>query len=57
MSVMSAEVRTSLAAQIPFPPRLGGPDEFASLVRHAIENAYLNGTTLRLDGAARMGMK
>jgi NAD(P)-dependent dehydrogenase (short-subunit alcohol dehydrogenase family) len=57
VSAMTAEVRTSLAGQIPYPPRLGRPEEFASLVRHAIENAYLNGTTLRLDGAARMGMK
>ncbi len=57
MGVMSDEVRTSLAAQIPFPPRFGQPEEFASLVRHLIENVYLNGTIIRLDGAVRMGTK
>ena len=57
MGAMSNEVRTSLAAQIPFPPRFGQPEEFASLVRHLIENVYLNGTILRLDGAVRMGTK
>jgi NAD(P)-dependent dehydrogenase (short-subunit alcohol dehydrogenase family) len=50
-------VRDSLAAQIPFPPRLGQRDEFAQLAQHAIENIYLNGTLLRLDGALRMGPK
>lgn len=57
MSAMSEEVRTSLAAQIPFPPRLGNPDEFAALVRQLVENIYLNGTVVRLDGAARMGTR
>jgi NAD(P)-dependent dehydrogenase (short-subunit alcohol dehydrogenase family) len=57
MGAMSDEVRTSLAAQIPFPPRFGQPEEFASLVRHLIENVYLNGTIVRLDGAVRMGTK
>jgi NAD(P)-dependent dehydrogenase (short-subunit alcohol dehydrogenase family) len=57
MGAMSDDVRNSLAAQIPYPSRFGQPDEFAGLVRHILENAYLNGTVLRLDGAARMGMK
>lgn len=57
MGAMSDEVRTSLATQIPFPPRFGQPEEFAALVRHLIENVYLNGTIIRLDGAARMGTK
>jgi NAD(P)-dependent dehydrogenase (short-subunit alcohol dehydrogenase family) len=49
------DIRQSLEAQIPFPPRLGRPDEFAALVRHIIENEYLNGEVIRLDGALRMG--
>lgn len=47
--------RTALAANIPLPPRLGAPREFAALVLHAIENDYLNGESIRLDGALRMG--
>lgn len=47
-------VRDSLAATVPFPPRLGDPAEFARLVLAIIENDYLNGETLRLDGALRM---
>jgi NAD(P)-dependent dehydrogenase (short-subunit alcohol dehydrogenase family) len=50
-------VRHSLAEQAAFPPRFGRPDEFASLVQQIIENPMLNGTTLRLDGALRMGAK
>ena len=46
--------RESLAAQVPFPPRLGRPAEFAALARHIIENEMLNGETIRLDGALRM---
>lgn len=57
MSAMSDEVRTSLIGQIPFPPRFGRPDEFAATVRHVIESVYINGTVIRLDGAARMGGK
>jgi NAD(P)-dependent dehydrogenase (short-subunit alcohol dehydrogenase family) len=49
--------RASLAQQVPFPPRLGRPDEFASLVRHVIENDMLNGEVIRLDGALRMAPK
>jgi 3-hydroxyacyl-CoA dehydrogenase/3-hydroxy-2-methylbutyryl-CoA dehydrogenase len=49
--------RQALAAQIPFPPRLGQPPEFASLVRQIVENAMLNGETIRLDGALRMPPK
>jgi NAD(P)-dependent dehydrogenase (short-subunit alcohol dehydrogenase family) len=50
-------VRTSLEAQVPFPPRLGEPAEFAALVGHIFENPYLNGSVIRLDGAIRMGAK
>jgi NAD(P)-dependent dehydrogenase (short-subunit alcohol dehydrogenase family) len=49
--------RQALAAQIPFPPRLGRPPEFAALARHIVENAMLNGETIRLDGALRMPPK
>jgi NAD(P)-dependent dehydrogenase (short-subunit alcohol dehydrogenase family) len=48
-------VRQSLGAQVPFPPRLGRPDEYAALVRHIVENEMLNGEVIRLDGAIRMG--
>ena len=46
-----------LAANIPFPKRLGRPDDFASLVQHLVENDYLNGEVIRLDGAIRMPPK
>jgi NAD(P)-dependent dehydrogenase (short-subunit alcohol dehydrogenase family) len=49
--------RQSLAQQIPFPSRLGRPDEFAALARHIVENEMLNGEVIRLDGALRMGPK
>jgi NAD(P)-dependent dehydrogenase (short-subunit alcohol dehydrogenase family) len=54
---MSEEIRTSLGQQIPFPPRLGRPDEYAALAKHIIENEVLNGDVIRLDGAIRMGAK
>lgn len=46
--------RKALAAQIPFPQRLGQPSEYAALARHIVENGMLNGETIRLDGALRM---
>jgi NAD(P)-dependent dehydrogenase (short-subunit alcohol dehydrogenase family) len=49
--------RQSLAQQVPFPPRLGRPEEYAALVRHIFENEMLNGETIRLDGAIRMAPK
>ncbi|HEX3465147.1 MAG TPA: SDR family NAD(P)-dependent oxidoreductase [Candidatus Elarobacter sp.] len=48
------EAQASLGASIPFPKRLGSPDEYAQLVVHCCENGYLNGETIRLDGALRM---
>ncbi|MBD1599613.1 SDR family NAD(P)-dependent oxidoreductase [Pseudomonas typographi] len=51
---MSDEVRAGLCAAVPFPPRLGRPEEYAALVRHIIENDMLNGEVIRLDGALRM---
>ncbi|MNH23492.1 3-oxoacyl-[acyl-carrier-protein] reductase FabG [compost metagenome] len=57
MAGMSDEVRASLAAGVPFPPRLGRPQEYAALARHIIENSMLNGEVIRLDGALRMAAK
>jgi len=54
---MSEEIRASLGAQIPFPSRLGRPDEYAALAKHIIENEVLNGEVIRLDGAIRMTAK
>jgi hypothetical protein len=54
---MSEEIRTSLGQQVPFPPRLGKPEEYAALVKHIVENEVLNGEIIRLDGAIRMGAK
>jgi NAD(P)-dependent dehydrogenase (short-subunit alcohol dehydrogenase family) len=54
---MPAEVRESLGAMVPFPPRLGKPDEYAHLAKAIIENTMLNGETIRLDGAIRMQAK
>lgn len=54
---MPQEVQDSLAAGIPFPSRLGKPEDFAKLVRHILENEMLNGEVIRLDGALRMGLK
>ena len=47
----------SLAASVPFPPRLGQPAEYAALAVHIVENGYLNGETIRIDGALRMAPK
>lgn len=54
---MSEELRASLGAQVPFPPRLGRPEEYASLVKHIVENEVLNGEVIRLDGSIRMAAK
>ncbi|MCX5874128.1 MAG: SDR family NAD(P)-dependent oxidoreductase [Deltaproteobacteria bacterium] len=51
------KVRETLAAAVPFPRRFGKPTEFAMLAKHIIENASINGTTIRIDGAIRMGAK
>lgn len=57
MDVLPPEVQESLGASVPFPQRLGNPDEFASLAQQIIENTMLNGETIRLDGAIRMAAK
>jgi 3-hydroxyacyl-CoA dehydrogenase/3-hydroxy-2-methylbutyryl-CoA dehydrogenase len=54
LSMLSEEVRQALGAQIPFPPRLGRPSEYAALACQIVENPMLNGETIRLDGALRM---
>lgn len=54
---MPQEVQDALGKTVPFPPRLGKPEEFAGLARHIIENVYLNGEVIRLDGAIRMGAR
>jgi NAD(P)-dependent dehydrogenase (short-subunit alcohol dehydrogenase family) len=51
------EAQDSLGKMVPFPPRLGRPDEFAALAQHIIENEMLNGEVIRLDGAIRMAPK
>ena len=51
------EVQDSLGKTVPFPSRLGRPAEYAAMVRHIVENAYLNGEVIRLDGAIRMAAK
>lgn len=54
---LSDDLRASLGAQVPFPSRLGKPEEYAELAAHIIENPMLNGNVIRLDGAIRMGAK
>ena len=51
---MPQDVQDSLGRSVPFPPRLGRPEEYAALVRHILENTMLNGEVIRLDGAIRM---
>lgn len=57
MAGMSQAVQDSLADNIPFPNRLGKPEEFAHLAQHIVENPYINGETIRLDAAVRMAAK
>ncbi len=57
IKAMPTEVQDALGRMVPFPSRLGQPDEFARLVMHIIDNSYLNGEVIRLDGAIRMAAK
>ena len=57
VSGFSAEVQEALVQTAEFPRRLGRPEEFASLVRHIVENPMINGEIIRLDAAVRMGSK
>ena len=54
MAGLPQEAQDSLGQQVPFPPRLGDPSEYAALACHIVENTMLNGETIRLDGAIRM---
>jgi NAD(P)-dependent dehydrogenase (short-subunit alcohol dehydrogenase family) len=54
LGTLPEPVRASLAKQVPFPSRLGQPDEYAALACHIVTNGMLNGETIRLDGAIRM---
>jgi NAD(P)-dependent dehydrogenase (short-subunit alcohol dehydrogenase family) len=57
LAALPQEARDALGASIPFPPRLGRPEEYAALACHIAENTMLNGEVLRLDGALRMAPK
>ncbi len=57
LGALPEEVRQALGSQVPFPPRLGQPPEFAALAKHIIENEMLNGEVIRIDGALRMPPK
>ncbi|SEB49408.1 NAD(P)-dependent dehydrogenase, short-chain alcohol dehydrogenase family [Paramicrobacterium humi] len=57
LAALPPEAQESLGQQVPFPPRLGRPSEYARLVEHIVDNGYLNGETIRLDGAIRMAPK
>ena len=54
MTTLPDKVRNFLASQVPFPNRLGDPAEYAHLIQAIIENSFLNGEVIRLDGAIRM---
>ena len=57
LATLPQEAQDSLGKQVPFPPRLGKPDEFAHLVEFILHNTMINGETIRLDGALRLGPK
>ena len=57
LGALPEPARISLGQQVPFPPRLGRPSEYAALAKHIIENVMLNGEVIRLDGAIRMAPK
>lgn len=57
LAALPEPARISLGQQVPFPSRLGRPDEYAALAKHIIENAMLNGEIIRLDGGIRMGVR
>ena len=57
LAALPEEARDSLSKQVPFPPRLGKPEEYAALVKHIVENEMLNGEVIRLDGSMRMAAR
>jgi NAD(P)-dependent dehydrogenase (short-subunit alcohol dehydrogenase family) len=54
LAALPEDAKASLGKQVPFPPRLGRPEEYAALAKHIVENQMLNGEVIRLDGAIRM---
>jgi NAD(P)-dependent dehydrogenase (short-subunit alcohol dehydrogenase family) len=54
LAALPEDAQESLGKQVPFPSRLGRPEEYAALVKHIVENQMLNGEVIRLDGAIRM---
>jgi len=54
LAALPEDAKESLGKQVPFPPRLGRPEEYAALAKHIVENQMLNGEVIRLDGAIRM---
>jgi len=54
MAQLPEDIQKSLGESVPYPPRLGTPEEYAALALHIIGNRMLNGETIRLDGALRM---
>jgi NAD(P)-dependent dehydrogenase (short-subunit alcohol dehydrogenase family) len=54
LAALPKDAQESLGNQVPFPSRLGRPEEYAALVKHIVENQMLNGEVIRLDGAIRM---
>jgi NAD(P)-dependent dehydrogenase (short-subunit alcohol dehydrogenase family) len=54
LASLPTQVQQAVEAQIPHPSRVGEPSEFAALARHVVENGYLNGEVIRLDGSLRM---
>jgi hypothetical protein len=57
MNAAPQPVKDALGASVPFPKRLGNPEEYASLAMEMIQNTYFNGEDVRLDGAIRMGLR
>ena len=57
MEGLPKEVTAKIAAEVPFPARLGEPEEYGLLVAQIVENPYLNGTNIRIDGAIRLAPK
>ncbi len=54
LDALPEEAQKSLGASVPFPPRLGRPEEYADLAMFIVRNGYMNGETIRIDGALRM---
>jgi NAD(P)-dependent dehydrogenase (short-subunit alcohol dehydrogenase family) len=54
LAALPEDAKESLGKQVPFPPRLGRPEEYAALAKHIVENQMLNGEVIRLDGSIRM---